>query len=65
MTQIRQRKFGKQESHAIKSTTHDCYYHRLLYTWIGHEISGTAIRVVIAVDDGFEIYLSRAENTKL
>ena len=40
-------------------------YHRLLYTWIGHEIFGTAIRVVIAVDDGCEMYLSRAENMKL
>ena len=39
--------------------------HRLLYTWIGHEIFGTAIRVVIAVDDGCEMYLSRAENMKL
>ena len=40
-------------------------HHRLLYTWIGHEIFGTAIRVVIAVDDGCEMYLSRAENMKL
>ena len=39
--------------------------HRLLYIWIGHEIFGTAIRVVIAADDGCEMYLSRAENMKL
>ena len=39
--------------------------HRLLYTWIGHEIFGTDIRVVIAADDGCEMYLSRAENMKL
>ena len=43
----------------------NCIEHRLLYTWIGHEIFGTAIRVVIAVDDGCEMYLPRAENMKL
>ena len=45
--------------------TSNIYIHRLLYTWIGHEIFGTTIRVVIAVDDGCEMYLSRAENMKL
>ena len=49
----------------IGTPERDILWHRLLYTWIGHEIFGTAIRVVIAVDDGCETYLSRAENMKL